>query len=87
MATNVANGAAAIAREGFVLHPIRFARGKLSPAAAFGSIRALRRLHRGRDVLERTARDSGVLPGHVGGASAQPQPGIVLRRAADGSVG
>jgi glycosyltransferase involved in cell wall biosynthesis len=46
VATNVADGAASIAREGFVLHPIRFARGTLSPAAAFGTIRALRRLHR-----------------------------------------
>jgi glycosyltransferase involved in cell wall biosynthesis len=46
VATNVADGAAAIAREGFVLHPVPFARGKLSPAAALTTIRALRQLHR-----------------------------------------
>lgn len=46
VATNVADGAAAIAREGFILHPIRFARGRLSPVSTFATIRALRRLHR-----------------------------------------
>jgi glycosyltransferase involved in cell wall biosynthesis len=46
VATNVADGAAAIAREGFVLHPIRFARGKISPFATLATIRALRRVHR-----------------------------------------
>jgi glycosyltransferase involved in cell wall biosynthesis len=46
VATNVADGAAAIAREGFVLHPVRFARGKLSPVATLATVRALRRLHR-----------------------------------------
>src|SRR5262249_14154121 len=46
VATNAADGAAAIAREGFVLHPVRFARGRLSPRAALATIRALRRVHR-----------------------------------------
>jgi glycosyltransferase involved in cell wall biosynthesis len=46
VATNVADGAAAIAREGFVLHPVRFARGRLAPLATLATIRALRRLHR-----------------------------------------
>jgi glycosyltransferase involved in cell wall biosynthesis len=46
VATNVADGAAAIAHEGFVLHPTRFARGKLAPLETLASIRALRRLHR-----------------------------------------
>jgi glycosyltransferase involved in cell wall biosynthesis len=46
VATNVADVAAAIAREGFVLHPVRFARGRLSPLATLATIRALRRLHR-----------------------------------------
>jgi glycosyltransferase involved in cell wall biosynthesis len=45
VATNVAEGAAAIAREGFILHPVRFARGRLSPLATLATIRALRRLH------------------------------------------
>jgi len=46
VATNVADGAAAIASEGFVLHPVSFARGQLSPLATLGTIRALRALHR-----------------------------------------
>jgi glycosyltransferase involved in cell wall biosynthesis len=46
VATNVADGAAAIAREGFVLHPVRFWRGRLSPAATIATILALRRIHR-----------------------------------------
>ena len=46
VATNVADGAAAIAREGFVLHPIRFARGRLAPIETLATIRALRRLYR-----------------------------------------
>jgi len=46
VAANVADGAAAIAREGFVLHPVRFARGRLSPLATLATVRALRRLHR-----------------------------------------
>ena len=37
VATNVADGAAAIAREGFVLHPVRFWRGRLSPAATIAT--------------------------------------------------
>jgi glycosyltransferase involved in cell wall biosynthesis len=46
VATNVTAGAAAIEREGFILHPVRFARGALSPIAALTTIRALRRLYR-----------------------------------------
>jgi glycosyltransferase involved in cell wall biosynthesis len=46
VAANMADGAAAIAREGFVLHPVRFARARLSPLATLATIRALRDLHR-----------------------------------------
>jgi glycosyltransferase involved in cell wall biosynthesis len=46
VATRVMDGAAAIAAEGFVLHPVPFVRGKLSPFAALATIRALRRIHR-----------------------------------------
>jgi glycosyltransferase involved in cell wall biosynthesis len=46
VATSVGDGAAAIAREGFVLHPVRFARGRLAPLATLATIRALRRVHR-----------------------------------------
>jgi glycosyltransferase involved in cell wall biosynthesis len=45
VATRVNEGAAAIAAEGFVLHPIPFARGSLSPLAALVTIAALRRVH------------------------------------------
>src|SRR5262249_20643166 len=44
-APNVAAGADAIAREGFALHPIRFARGRLAPLETLATIRSLRRLH------------------------------------------
>jgi glycosyltransferase involved in cell wall biosynthesis len=46
VATNVTDSAAAIAREKFVLHPVRFARGRLSPVAVISTIRDLRRIHR-----------------------------------------
>ena len=46
VATNVADGAEAIQREGFGLHPINFARGRLAPLETLATIRALRRLHR-----------------------------------------
>ena len=46
VATNVADGAAAIEREGFILHPVAFARGRLAPFATLATILTLRRLHR-----------------------------------------
>jgi glycosyltransferase involved in cell wall biosynthesis len=46
VATRVKDGAAAIAGEGFILHPIPFARGSVSPLAALTTIAALRRVHR-----------------------------------------
>jgi glycosyltransferase involved in cell wall biosynthesis len=46
VATRVSNGAAAIEAERFVLHPIPFLRGSLSPVAALSTIAALRRVHR-----------------------------------------
>jgi glycosyltransferase involved in cell wall biosynthesis len=45
VATNVTDGADAITAEGFVLHPVRFARGRLSPTAVWQTIRGLRRIH------------------------------------------
>jgi glycosyltransferase involved in cell wall biosynthesis len=44
VATNVTDGAGAIAREGFVLHPVPFLRGRLSPRAAITTIVALRKV-------------------------------------------
>lgn len=46
VATNVKDGAAAIEAERFMLHPIPFARGRLSPRASLATIRALRDVHR-----------------------------------------
>lgn len=46
VATRVNDGAAAIENEGFILHPIPFARGSLYPIATFSTIAALRRVHR-----------------------------------------
>jgi glycosyltransferase involved in cell wall biosynthesis len=46
VATRVQSGAGAIEAEGFILHPIPFARGRLSPLASLATIRALRRVHR-----------------------------------------
>jgi glycosyltransferase involved in cell wall biosynthesis len=46
VATRVKDDAPAIQAEGFILHPIPFARGRLSPLASLATIRALRRIHR-----------------------------------------
>jgi glycosyltransferase involved in cell wall biosynthesis len=46
VATRVVDGGPAIAREGFSLHSVPFARGRLSPRGSIASIRALRRIHR-----------------------------------------
>ena len=46
VATNVKDGAREIAEEGFVLHAVPFARGRLSLPAALATVRALRRVHR-----------------------------------------
>ncbi len=46
VATNLKEGGRAIVEEGFTLHPVPFARGRLSPRAALATIRALRRVHR-----------------------------------------
>jgi glycosyltransferase involved in cell wall biosynthesis len=46
VATNVGDGGPAIIREGFILHPVRFARGRLSPIATLSTILSLRRIHR-----------------------------------------
>src|SRR6202158_4200105 len=47
VATRVSGGGtAAIEAEGFVLHPIPFLRGSLSPVSTFSTIAALRRVHR-----------------------------------------
>jgi hypothetical protein len=46
VATRVINGGAAIEAEGFVVHPVPFVRGRLSPFRTLATIRALREVHR-----------------------------------------
>ena len=46
VATRVSDGATAIEAERFILHPIPFARGSLSPVATLSTVAALRRVHR-----------------------------------------
>jgi len=46
VATKINDDAATIQTEGFILHPIQFKRGRLSPLASLSTIRSLRRLHR-----------------------------------------
>jgi glycosyltransferase involved in cell wall biosynthesis len=46
VATNVADGEPAISREGFVLHPIPFVRGRILPGAAIVTVLALRNVLR-----------------------------------------
>jgi glycosyltransferase involved in cell wall biosynthesis len=46
VATRVSGGAAAIKAEGFVLHPVSFSRGSLSPMRTVSAIAALRRVRR-----------------------------------------
>jgi glycosyltransferase involved in cell wall biosynthesis len=46
VATNLGNDGDDIAREGFVIHAVRFRRGRLSPFGALGTIRALRKVYR-----------------------------------------
>jgi glycosyltransferase involved in cell wall biosynthesis len=46
VATRVVDGAAAIRAEGFVLHPVPFVRGGISPLGTIATVRALRHVHR-----------------------------------------
>ena len=65
VATRVGDGADALAREGFHLHPIPFVRGRLSPLASLSTIRALRRVHRDvvPDLVHRVALQPTLLDG------------------------
>ena len=46
VATRVGDEAVAIEAEGFILHPVLFARGSLSPVATLSTVAALRRVYR-----------------------------------------
>jgi glycosyltransferase involved in cell wall biosynthesis len=68
VATHVVEGGAAIAREGFTVHPIPFRRGKVAPWANLQTIRALRGVHRqvAPDLIHRVALQPTVLDGIAG---------------------
>ena len=63
VATRVADGGPAIEREGFVLHPIPFARGRLAPFTSLRTILALQRIHRTVDpaIVHHVALQAAVL--------------------------
>lgn len=63
VATRVSDGATAIAAERFILHPIPFARGSVSPLASLATIAALRRVHRAvrPDIVHHVALQATVL--------------------------
>ncbi len=58
VATNVNKGAEAIAKEGFILHPIPFRRGGLSPFSAIPTIMAIRRVE--KDIKPNVVHHSGL---------------------------
>src|SRR4051812_21628523 len=63
VAANVGTGAEAITREGFILHPVPFVRGKVSPLGNLATIRALRAVQQALkpDVVHRVALQPVVL--------------------------
>ena len=63
VATNVNNGARAIEAERFVLHPIPFRRGGLSPSSALPTIRAIRSIEAAikPDLVHHASLQSSVL--------------------------
>jgi glycosyltransferase involved in cell wall biosynthesis len=72
VATRVVDGAEAIRAEGFVLHPVPFARGRVSPLGTLATIRALRRIHRciAPGIVHRVALQAAIL-GSIAGAGQQ----------------
>jgi glycosyltransferase involved in cell wall biosynthesis len=63
VATRVVDGAAAIRAEGFVLHPVPFVRGRVSPFGTVATIRALRDIHRNiaPDLVHHVALQATIL--------------------------
>ena len=68
VATNVNKGAEAIEAEGFILHPIPFRRGGLSPFAAIPALLAIRRVE--REVKPSVVHHSGLQCSVYGSAAA-----------------
>ena len=73
VATRVVDGAAAIESEGFVLHPVRFARGKLPLLATLRTIAALR--HVQRQVVPAVSHHVAVQASILGSLAAIGRPG------------
>jgi hypothetical protein len=63
VATRVVDGAQAIEAEGFTLHPVPFARGRLDPLATLRTVRALRAVYRSvaPDIAHHVSLQSAVL--------------------------
>jgi glycosyltransferase involved in cell wall biosynthesis len=73
VATNVADGAAAILGEGFFLHAVPFARGRLSPLATWRTIRTLRMLQ--QQLAPAVAHRVALQPVVLGALAALGLPG------------
>lgn len=75
VATRVGTDADAIRAEGFVLHPIPFLRGRLSPLAAISTIRALRRVEQAvaPTLVHHVGLQCCVLGGLAGLGANRPQ--------------
>jgi glycosyltransferase involved in cell wall biosynthesis len=76
VATNVNDGAAAIEAERFILHPIPFARGRLSPKSSLATIVALRRVHRA--VAPAVTHHVSLQPSVLGLIAALGRPGACI---------
>ena len=72
VATRVVNGGAAIEAEGFVVHPVPFVRGRLSPPGTLATIRALREVH--RSVRPAIAHHVALQAAVLGSIAAWGQP-------------
>jgi glycosyltransferase involved in cell wall biosynthesis len=77
---SVAAHGAAIAAEGFILHPISWRRGSASPGALLSSVRAVRRLY--RDVRPDLVHHVALQPGIVGSLAALGLPTAVINAVA-----
>jgi glycosyltransferase involved in cell wall biosynthesis len=76
VATNVKDGAAAIEAERFILHPIPFARGRLSPQSSLATIVALRRVHAA--VVPAVTHHVSLQPSVLGLIAALGRPGACI---------
>mgnify|MGYP005815056847 CR=1 FL=1 len=76
VATNVNKGADAITAEGFILHPIPFQRGGLSPSSAFPTVRAIRAIETA--IKPDIVHHSGLQASVLGSLAALGHPTPVL---------